>query len=201
VFDGSANNHLYTDAASIPGPKPVLEWYVKLKPGTDRAAYLGAMQSAHIPAQATSADGPDETLILLDSVTALLTVLLVSVAGLGVLNAVVLDSRDRVHDIGVHKSMGMTPKQTAAMVIASVGVPGIIGGAVGVPAGYLLHHWAVPAMAHGAGIRLPHSSIDVYAPALLLGLALAGLVIAAGGALLPAGWAARTRTAVALRTE
>jgi putative ABC transport system permease protein len=201
VFDGSANNHLYTDAASLPGPKPVLEWYVKLKPGTDRAAYLAALQSNHISAQATHTDGPDGTLILLDSVTALLTVLLVSVAGLGVLNAVVLDSRDRVHDIGVHKSMGMTPKQTAAMVIASVGIPGIIGGAVGVPAGYLLHHWAVPAMAHGAGIRLPHSSIDVYAPALLLGLALAGLVIAAGGALLPAGWAARTRTAVALRTE
>jgi putative ABC transport system permease protein len=118
-----------------------------------------------------------------------------------VLNAVVLDSRDRVHDIGVHKSVGMTPRQTAAMVIASVGVPGLIGGVAGVPAGYLLHRWALPAMAHGAGIRLPQSSIDVYAPGLLAILALAGLVLAAGGALLPAGWAARTRTAVALRTE
>jgi putative ABC transport system permease protein len=32
-------------------------------------------------------------------------------------------------------------------------------------------------------------------------LALAGLVIAVVGALLPAGWAARTRTASALRAE
>jgi putative ABC transport system permease protein len=201
VFDGSANNHLYTDIANLPGPKPILEWYVKLKPGADRTAYIGALRSANFNAEATRAEGADGTLILLDSVTALLTALLVSVAGLGVLNAVVLESRDRVHDIGVAKSIGMTPKQTAAMVVASVGVAGLIGGAAGVPAGYLLHRWAVPAMAHGAGIRLPQTSIDVYAPGLLAALALAGLVLAAGGALIPAGWAARTRTAVALRTE
>jgi putative ABC transport system permease protein len=201
VFDGSANNHLYTDVASVPGLQHVFEWYVKLKPGTDRTGYLEALRSKNLQAEATSTGGPDGTLIVLDSLTALLTVLLVSVAGLGVLNAVVLDSRDRVHDIGVHKSVGMTPKQTAAMVVASVGIPGLAGGAVGVPAGYLLHHWAVPAMAHGAGIRLPHSTIDVYAAPLLAALAVAGLLIAATGALLPAGWAARTRTAVALRTE
>ncbi|MCU7726849.1 FtsX-like permease family protein [Actinoplanes sp. KI2] len=201
VFDGSANNHLYTDVASIPGQKPILEWYVKLRPGTDRTAYLEALLSKHVVAEATRTEGLDGTLIVLDSLTALLTALLVSVAGLGVLNAVVLDSRDRVHDIGVHKSVGMTPKQTAAMVVASVGIPGLIGGLAGVPAGLLLHRWALPAMAHGAGIRLPRTTVDVFAPGLLAVLALAGLVLAAAGALLPAGWAARTRTAVALRTE
>ncbi|GIF23713.1 putative ABC transport system permease protein [Actinoplanes tereljensis] len=202
VFDGSANNHLYTDAASLPNQKDqTFEWYVKLTPGTDRTAYLQALESKHLSAEATKAEGADGTLVILDSLTALLTALLVSVAALGILNAVVLDSRDRVHDIGVHKSLGMTPKQTAAMVIASVGIPGLIGGLAGVPAGYLVHHWAVPAMAEGAGIRLPESTIDVYAVGLLAILALAGLFLAAGGALLPAGWAARTRTAVALRTE
>ncbi|WP_030434431.1 ABC transporter permease [Actinoplanes subtropicus] len=203
VFDGSANNHLYTDVASLSaaGAQPFLEWYVKLQPGTDRTAYIEALRSKNVYAEATRTEGVDGTLLVLDSLTALLTGLLVSVAGLGVLNAVVLESRDRVHDIGVHKSVGMTPKQTAAMVVASVGLPGLIGGAVGVPAGYLLHRWALPAMAHGAGIRLPQTTIDVYAPALLAVLALAGLVLAAAGALLPAGWAARTRTAVALRTE
>ncbi|MFG1992621.1 ABC transporter permease [Actinoplanes sp. NPDC048988] len=201
VFDGSANNHLYTDVASMPGLRSPFEWYVKLTPGTDRAAYLDSLTSRHLEAQASEAESADGTLIVLDSLTALLTALLVSVAALGVLNAVVLDSRDRVHDIGVQKSIGMTPKQTAVMVIASVGVAGLIGGAAGVPAGYLVHRWAVPAMARGAGIRLPGSTIDVYAPALLLTLALAGLILAAAGALLPAGWAARTRTAVALRTE
>ena len=40
-----------------------------------------------------------------------------------------------------------------------------------------------------------------FGPAELALLALAGLVIAAAGAMLPAGWAARGRTASALRAE
>jgi putative ABC transport system permease protein len=41
----------------------------------------------------------------------------------------------------------------------------------------------------------------VYGAGELAALALAGLAIALAGALLPAGWAARSRTASALRTE
>jgi putative ABC transport system permease protein len=43
--------------------------------------------------------------------------------------------------------------------------------------------------------------ISVYAPWEAVLLALAGLVIAVAGALGPAGWAAGTRTAFALRAE
>jgi putative ABC transport system permease protein len=59
----------------------------------------------------------------------------------------------------------------------------------------------VIAGASSAGVRLPGTVLDVYGPAELLLFGLAGLVIAVVGALLPAGWAARTRVAVALRTE
>jgi putative ABC transport system permease protein len=41
----------------------------------------------------------------------------------------------------------------------------------------------------------------VYGAAELAALALAGLAIALVGALLPAGWAAQSRTAAPLRTE
>ncbi|GAA3050484.1 hypothetical protein GCM10017562_12050 [Streptomyces roseofulvus] len=41
----------------------------------------------------------------------------------------------------------------------------------------------------------------MYGAGTLVALALGGLLIALLGALLPAGWAARTRTATALRTE
>jgi putative ABC transport system permease protein len=41
----------------------------------------------------------------------------------------------------------------------------------------------------------------VYGVGELAALALAGLAIALAGALLPAGWAAQSRTAVALRAE
>jgi putative ABC transport system permease protein len=48
---------------------------------------------------------------------------------------------------------------------------------------------------------VPASVLNVYVPGELALLALSGLVIAAAGALAPAAWAARARTAAALRAE
>jgi putative ABC transport system permease protein len=127
--------------------------------------------------------------------------MLVAVAGLGVLNAVVLDTRERIHDLGVVKALGMTPRQTVSMVVASVVVIGVVGGAAGVPLGVALQRIVVPAMGRSAGLRLPAAILDVYHAWPLALLGLGGMVIAVLGAMLPAGWAARTRTAIALRTE
>jgi putative ABC transport system permease protein len=125
----------------------------------------------------------------------------VSVAALGVLNSVVLDTRERVHDLGVCKALGMSPRQTVGLVLASVAGIGVLGGLVGVPAGYALHGFVLPVMGHAAGTGLPRSVLDVYDTPQLLLLGLAGVVIALLGAMLPAGWAAQARTATALRTE
>jgi putative ABC transport system permease protein len=135
------------------------------------------------------------------ALVSLLTILLVAVAGLGVLNTVVLQLRERVHDLGVFKAVGMTPRQAIAMVICSVFAVGLVTGVVAVPLGVLLQHGIVPVMAHAANSGLPSSMISVYSLPELIALALAGLVIAVVGALGPASWAARTRTASALRTE
>jgi hypothetical protein len=51
------------------------------------------------------------------------------------------------------------------------------------------------------GMHLPDAFVAVHGPLLLSLPALGALVIAVGGALLPAGWAARTDTARPLRTE
>jgi putative ABC transport system permease protein len=131
----------------------------------------------------------------------MLTALIIAVAGLGVLNTVALQVRERAHDIGVFKALGMTPRQTLAMIVCSVAAIGLTAGIAGVPAGVYLHHGIVPTMLHAANSGYPPSLISVYAPWQLILLALAGLVIAVGGALGPAGWAAGTRTAFALRTE
>jgi putative ABC transport system permease protein len=118
-----------------------------------------------------------------------------------VLNTVALQIRERAHDIGIFKALGMTPRQTLTMVICSVGITGLVAGLVAVPAGILLHHQVVPSMAHAANSGLPGSMISVYSAPEIAVLALAGLVIAIAGALAPAGWAARARTATTLRTE
>ncbi|GGS20447.1 hypothetical protein GCM10010252_69690 [Streptomyces aureoverticillatus] len=150
----------------------------------------------------TNAPSRQENMILvLDAMAALLTLMLVSVAGLGVLNSVVLDTRERVHDVGVCKALGMSPRQTVSLVLASVAGIGVLGGLIGVPAGFALHRFVLPMMGHAAGTNLPPSVLQVYdAPQLVL-LGLAGVVIAMLGATLPAAWAAKARTATALRTE
>jgi putative ABC transport system permease protein len=118
-----------------------------------------------------------------------------------VLNTVVLQTRERVHDLGVFKALGMTPRQTIAMVISSVAGIGLVAGLIAIPAGVALHRSVLPIMGHAVQTGLPTAVLDVYhAPELIL-LALSGLAIAVAGALVPASWAAGTRTAFALRAE
>ncbi|MEV7989766.1 FtsX-like permease family protein [Micromonospora sp. NPDC085948] len=196
-----------TDIATLWAAEPELApsmYYVTVASGTDARAYATALTAALEPLGAV-ADGlshePDEMIIIINALTGLLSLLLMVVAGLGVLNTVVLETRERVHDLGVHKALGMTPRQTTAMVIASVVVTGLVGGAVGAGVGVLLQRTVITEMASSVGFRLPGAVLDVYGSVDLLLFGLGGLVIAVIGALLPAGWAARTRVAVALRTE
>ena len=170
----------------------------------DPDAYAAALDGAVEPLGAVArANGGriSATVVAMDSLAALLTVMLVAVAALGVLSTVVLDTRERVHDLGVLKALGMSPRQTLAMVIASVAGVGLVAGALGVPGGVALHHAVLPVMGTAAGTGIPAAYIAVFTPPLVAALALGGLVVAVAGALLPAGWAARAPTAVALRSE
>ena len=87
------------------------------------------------------------------------------------------------------------------MIVCSVASVGLVAGIVAVPAGVYLHHLVLPTMAHAANSGYPPSLISVFGAGELILLALAGLAIAVAGALLPASWAARSRTDFALRAE
>ncbi|MFB6674832.1 ABC transporter permease [Streptomyces sp. NPDC056390] len=199
---------VFTEAATLTAAHPDLtetSHHVAVAPGTDVTRYVDMLNKDLAPLGVTARAGGlgtgSDMVVTLNALSATLTLMLVAVAALGVLNGVLLDTRERVRDIGVHKALGMTPRQTIAMVITSVVVAGLVAGALGVPLGVALHGWVLPAMGDSVGLRLPDSVIAVYDAAELLPLALGGLLIAALGALLPAGWAARARTATALRTE
>jgi len=175
---------------------------VSLKPGVNADAYASALQNALGGSyNVNTHSGGAKALIAVVTLVAMLTLLIIAVAGLGVLNTVALQIRERAHDIGVFKALGMTPRQTLTMVICSVGITGLVAGVIAVPAGILLHHQVLPAMAHAANSGLPASLLSVYSAPEIVILALAGLVIAVAGALVPASWAANSRTATALRTE
>ncbi|MEU1178983.1 ABC transporter permease [Streptomyces sp. NPDC005820] len=209
VLDTSEGGmRVLTDMSTLEAADPDLTvsgWAVELKPGTDPDAYATALDREVRPLGlgATSAkyvNGSDMARVM-DSMTALLTLMLVCVAGLGVLGGVVLDTHERIRELGVHKALGMTPRQTVVLVLASVVPAGLAGAAVGVPLGMSVHGVVARAMGRGAGLRLPESVLSVHGAPLLALLALAGTAVAVLGALLPAGWAARVRTATALRTE
>ncbi|MFC0097005.1 FtsX-like permease family protein [Micromonospora marina] len=194
---------VFTGTATPTGRNPS-EYRVALAPDTEAGAYARALTGALAGRGLTARPSGTETdplLLVVEGLTATLTLLLLAVAALGVLNMLVLDLRDRVHDLGVHKALGMTPAQTIAMVVASVAGVGLVGGLLGVPAGVAMHRLVVPTMAASGGLHLPEALLDVYGPFLLTALALGGPLTALLGALLPAGWAARTRTATALRSE
>ena len=190
-----------TLAAIDPAVSGTGSYRVSLKPGVNAAGYASSLGAALGGGYMVGSHGGDSALIAITTLITMLTLLIIAVAGLGVLNTVALQIRERAHDIGVFKALGMTPRQALVMVVCSVAVTGLVAGIIAVPAGIALHHNVLPAMAHAANSDLPGSVISVFSLPEMIGLALAGLVIAVAGALAPAAWAARSRTATALRTE
>ncbi|MEU6479228.1 FtsX-like permease family protein [Streptomyces sp. NPDC047017] len=204
-FDTSGNElEIHADMADFPSAEPTT-FLVELKSGVSADAYAHRLAAAVRPlggdATTVAPAGQKGVVLIMDAMAVLLTGMLVCVAGLGVLNSVVLDTRERVHDLGVCKAIGMTPRQTVSLVLSSVTVIGVTGALVGVPAGYTLHSLVMPVMGRAVGTGMPSLVLDVYTPVRLFLLGLGGVVLAVLGALVPAGWAARVPAVTALRTE
>jgi putative ABC transport system permease protein len=175
---------------------------INLKPGTSINAYISALDRALGPGYiAGPASGPSGAAQVDSSYFRLLAVLVAVLAALGVLNSVLMATRERVHDLGVYKAVGMTPRQTLAMVTCSVITPAILAAAIALPAGLITQDLLVRHLATLTAMTLPATFIHTLTPADLTRLALAGLAIAITGALGPATWAATSKTTTALRAE
>jgi putative ABC transport system permease protein len=200
---------ILTDTRSLDGlgayvlPESI-QYDIDLKTRTDVNAYLNSLNRSldvyGITAQPNTGS-LSSTVLSMDALATTLTLMLVGVAGLGVLNTVILDTRERIRDFGIYKALGMSPRQTIGMVVSSVAVIGLISGLAGVPIGIVLHDFVLPRMGAAAGTTIPHADLAVYRLWVLLSLIVGGWVMATAGALLPAGWATKIRTATALRTE
>lgn len=204
VFATGSTAKMFTSSAALAAVAPGLapqQYDVGVRPGINVQSYVNALSGRLGPSYSvsTSTDSPvfKSVLVLL----VMLVVLLMAVAGLGVLNTVVLQIRERAHDLGIYKAIGMTPRQVLAMVVCSVAATGLVAGIIAVPAGMALHQYVVPVMAHAAQSDVPPGLLAVYSPWELVLLAMSGLLIAVAGALGPAGWIARIRTTTALRAE
>lgn len=182
---------------------PASQYDVGLRPGVSTQAYsaglsraLGPGFSVYRPQLAGGGTGHVDT-----SLIRLLTLMVTVLAALGVLNSLLMMTRERVYDLGVFRAVGMTPRQTIAMVLCWVIAPAIGAAILGLPVAVAIHAATVSAIGSAAGTGVPANVIDVYGPIELVLLALGTLAVAGAGALLPAGWAAATRTTTALRAE
>jgi putative ABC transport system permease protein len=207
VFHPSDEPTLFGGAGTLPGlatPANLQDYEVALRPGVSAGAYVQAVNRAlgsGSPWQATTEHRGGKFYAIASDLVGLLALMVAVAAGLGVLNTVLMTTRDRVHDLGVFKALGMRPGQVLAMVTGWIAVPAVVAAAIAAPAAVALNTATVRAMAGTAHTGIPASFTQVFPPSRLALLSLAAVVIAAAGALLPACWAARTRPASALRAE
>jgi putative ABC transport system permease protein len=184
-----------------PGATPY-HYAVQLAPGSDPVAYGRRVQGidpSHLTITVNDAGSAGPA--LLSGVVAALALILLLIAVVGVFNTMLLTTRERIHDTAVLRTMGMSPRQVTAMVIASAGVLGIVGGILGIPAGVGLHRAVLGLIADLVGNTIPIDAGSIFPLAILPMLGLAGLATAILGALLPARWAARTMVVEILRQE
>lgn len=191
---------------------PTSEYDVTFAPRLRGQARQAALDKALAPgftavAEAAGDNGGVGFLGLVDtSLIRLLTALVAILAGLDVLNAVLMMTRERLHDLGVFKAIGMTPPQTIALVVCWVIAPATVAAAITLPARISLQNQLVRAIAASqasiTGVTAPGSLMHVCTAS---GMPCSRLSSASrspqSAALGPASWAAIAPTTTALRTE
>jgi putative ABC transport system permease protein len=206
VFQPSNESRMFGSTQTLPGlatGRNLQGWYVGLRPGTDASGYIQSVNralGANSPWLAAPPDG-GRFYTIATSLVDLLSLMVAVAAGLGVLNTVLMSTRDRVHDLGIFKALGMRPGQMLTMVTCWIAGPAVVAAAIAAPVAVALNTATVHAMAGTAHTGVPASFTDVFPPSRLALLSLAALVIAVAGAFPPASWAARARPGTALRAE
>ncbi|MET9378516.1 FtsX-like permease family protein [Streptomyces sp. NPDC002992] len=176
-------------------------YHVQLDAGTSPEEYAAAVDKAVGPGFHPIHHERGGFTVAVVSLSTALSLMLGTVAALGVFNTVVLDTRERRRDMGMLKSIGMTPRQVIAMVVTSMAALGAVGGLIGVPLGMAAHRVVVPLVAEAALVTIPPWILDVWTVPTLAVPVLAGVALAVLGALFPARRAARLTISQALRSE
>ena len=203
--DGYVLRGAWSDLQALEPELQASQWEARPSSGVEPhelAAAIRTGTSGQVQAYTQDNDSTDEEFLLFLSVVTFMGIVLVAISLGGVFNTVLLETRQRTREMAVLKAVGLTPVQVVTMVVSSVVPVGLVAGLLGVPLGLVFQRAVLGYLGQTAGkTAIPESTFDVFGPILLVGLALAGLLIAATGAYLPAQRAARARIAPVLQAE
>jgi putative ABC transport system permease protein len=189
---------------AVPDAQPN-DYLVQLRPGANADAYVKRITATQPDFLLVEVNRPDTGLNIeniLNGMVAALALILGAIAALGVFNSLLLTTRERARDIAILKTLGMTPRQVEETVLASAFALGVVGAVVGVPVGIILYKYLIQAMATLANFTLSNSAlVGEINPINLVAVALAGILVALAGAILPARWAARAPVVSVLNLE
>ena len=206
VFYPDSTPTVFGSTQTLPGlatPGNLQQWDVALRPGTSTAGYIQAVNNAlggRSPWAATTHKDGGQFYSIAVGLIGTLSLMVGIAAGLGVLNTVLMTTRDRVHDLGIFKALGMRPGQVLTMVVCWITVPAVIAGAIAAPAAVALNSATVRHGGHRAhrGARQLHPGVPAL-PARAAGAGRAGDRGRRGAG--PRELGGPARPVVALRTE
>lgn len=110
------------------------------------------------------------------------------VALFNVLNTAMLNTREQLSEIGIYKTLGMTPAQVVAMVLTPGAVLGLLAALTGAPLGAWLSSAGLNLLSSAMGFG--SFTVEITPAGLLLPI-LAALLTGLAGSFFPALWAAR----------
>ena len=178
---------------------------IEVAPGVDASALMAALRERAAGGQdvvvrsnkalrEASLDIFDRTF----AITGVLRTLTVAVAFIGMLASLMALALERAREIGVLRTLGLTPRQVWGLVTVQTGLMGLLAGVLAVPGGLLLAGVLVFVINRRSfGWTMP---IDLSPAILLQGVALSVLAAVLAG-LYPAWKMATTLPADALRDE
>ncbi|RPI58145.1 MAG: ABC transporter permease, partial [Chloroflexi bacterium] len=175
-------------------------YYLKLRPGSDPSLLEQSLESganADLNVALVEERIPDDVRYLQLAIY-VLSAVLIGIALVNVFNSSLLAVREKVRDVGIYKTVGMTPGQVVAMVGTSAGLLGLVSAVVGIPVGLLLTTGLMDLLTASYGF----GRVDVTVNALYLGLLVPAIsLVSMAGSLLPGRWAAGCSIVHVLRSE
>jgi putative ABC transport system permease protein len=130
------------------------------------------------------------------------------VAGIGIMNIMIVSLMERTREIGILKALGMKSRTVLTVFLGESAIIGLLGAAIGIALGWVLAN-VVALVFHGGGIFFGNQATGVGAisitpvltPTVFLGALIFGVGVSVVFALYPAWRASKLKPVEALRYE